>query len=235
MRFAGTVPADMPDPQEHITEELRRLPVPILGLLPQPHLEDWGGLSSQVSTQDGTVDRAVAAVSYTLWRKPDDRSDPDNLATFDATTRRSLDAGTPWPRPRWLIEMAERARYPMLWEAVQTIWYRDQGHNPGVGTELVAHVNHILSNRVHTMQTRGSDTSVAAQGGLVDERSVDRDVPVTIEGAEVAGVRIDTDPYIFGLGADLGADGMLTAAIDRGALPYLTLAFTPRPIEVTPD
>ena len=41
----------------------------------------------------------------------------------------------PWPRPPWLIEQAERMRYPRLWE-------KDNGRSPMKGPTL-----HILGNQ----------------------------------------------------------------------------------------
>ena len=45
----------------------------------------------------------------------------------------------------------------------------------------------------------------------------------------ISGVRIDTNPNVLALGADLGAGRILTVVIDRTALPYLNLEFGNRP------
>lgn len=44
MQVSGRLPEDAPDPRLRIIEQLRAMPVPILGLVPQPHVEDWGGV-----------------------------------------------------------------------------------------------------------------------------------------------------------------------------------------------
>ena len=91
------------------------------------------------------------------------------------------------------------------------------------------HVNHILVN-----QFGGSYPSSPIEKPdshpLVDERSLESGFTVAINGAEVGGFRIDTDPDVIGIGADLGADGLLTAVIPRDELRLIQLAFAIRPI-----
>ncbi|MDQ1576010.1 MAG: hypothetical protein QOH55_1160 [Microbacteriaceae bacterium] len=51
----------------------------------------------------------------------------------------------------------------------------------------------------------------------------------TVDGVEVTGMRIDTDPHVLGLATDLG-DRMLTAVFAREHLPFLRPAFATRPL-----
>ncbi|MEI3848238.1 MULTISPECIES: hypothetical protein [unclassified Microbacterium] len=88
----------------------------------------------------------TVSMSATLWRNPVNKSDPVNLADLDEATRRALDEVPPWPRPAWLVESVERMRYPMLWEAAQTTWHREETERSTLDSLLVQHTNHILMN-----------------------------------------------------------------------------------------
>jgi hypothetical protein len=229
MLSGGVLPEDAPDPRLRTIEQLREMPVPILGLVPQPNIQDWGALGVGSARSGGVIDQITAVIGYTLWRNPADRSDPGNLADLDEQTQAALDMPPPWPRPRWLIDQVERMRYPMLWEAVRTTWQRDDAGPITATGELVGHVNNVLVNRYHTEWTRDP---AAVEHGLkhyVDERHIERDVPVTVNGTTIPGLRIDTDPFVFGIGADLGDNTVLTTVIDREALPFLTIEFANRP------
>ncbi|MEO6533042.1 MAG: hypothetical protein ABIO06_05640 [Pseudolysinimonas sp.] len=229
MYVAGIVPEDAPDPMLGIVEQLRQMPIPILGLVPQPNVADWGGLGVQSARHDGVFDEMTATVSYTLWRNPDDRANPSNLAELDDRTRAALDQEPPWPRPQWILDAVGRARYPVLWEAVRTTWSRDPSRQD-VRAALVDHVNHILVN-----QFGGSYPSspLYEPDGhpLVDERSSESGRTIVIDGAETDGVRIDTDPDVVGVGADLGGGGMLTAVVPRDELRFIRLEFAARPLD----
>ena len=231
MQVRGVLPEDAPDPRLPLIEQLRAMPVPILGLVPQPHIEDWGSFSMSSGTSNGVMHEMAAGISYTLWRNPADPDDPVNLAELDDEARRALDMQTPWPRPKWLLETVARMRYPMLREVVRTTWRGDDPHRPTPAAELVQHVNHVLMNRYSARSAGDPSAPGARPESPVDERSVEYDVPVIINGAAVHGMRINTDPHVLGVGADLGADGLLTAVIDRDALPYLTIEFATRPID----
>jgi hypothetical protein len=52
---------------------------------------------------------------------------------------------------------------------------------------------------------------------------------VLVDGMAREGFRIDTDPHVYGLGVDLDAHVVLTAAIPRDALTYVEVAFVVRP------
>jgi len=180
------------------------------------------GVSS--GTHNGVLDDCEVSVSYTLWRNPEDRSDPVNLAELDEQQLAALAAEPPWPRPPWLVDQVQLMRYPVLWECVRTAW---SARPDPVGVQLAAHVNHILLNQFrHTRVLR--DTPPFQVAGPVDERSVETGIPVLVDGVASDGVRIDTDPDIYGVGVELGGNVVLTAAIPRHALPYLDISFTVR-------
>jgi hypothetical protein len=216
MRFAGIVGEDEPDPRLRWREQARELPVPIVGLVPQPHVEDWGAIGVGTGTRNGELDSCEVSISYTLWRNPDQPDDPVNLAELDERQRRALDNEPPWPRPPWLLEQDRRMRYPMLWECVRTQWSRLPPEPGAIGAQLAGHVNNVLINRF-------------PEAPEVDERSVESGIPVRVDGGTRTGVRIDTDPNVYGVGVELDAQRSLTAVIPRDALPYLEVAFATRP------
>lgn len=232
MQSRGVLPEDAPDPRLRLIEQLRAMPVPILGLVPQPHIEDWGSFSMSSGTSNGVMHEMTVGISYTLWRNPADRDDPINLAELDDESRRAAEMQTPWPRPKWLLETVARMRYPMLQEVVRTTWRADNPHRPTPAAELVQHVNHVLMNQYPARSARDPVALRGRPEPPVDEHHVEYGVPVVINGVAVQGMRIDTDPHVLGIGADLRAGGLLTAVIDRDALSYLTIEFATRPIDV---
>lgn len=117
----------------------------------------------------------------------------------------------------------------MLWECVRTQWCRDPHESDRVDALLVAHVNHILVNRFRRTPAVSNDLPHDIDGP-VDERCVEPGVPVLVDGVARDGVRIDTDPDVYGLGLEIGANSVLTAAMPRDALPYLEVAFAVRPV-----
>jgi hypothetical protein len=120
-------------------------------------------------------------------------------------------------------------RYPMLWECARTRWSREPGVFDTVRPQLVAHVNHILINQFRQTRAVGEDPPYKLDNP-VDERRIEPDIPVLVDGTARNGFRIDTDPDVYGVGVDLGRHAVLTAAIPRDALPYLQVAFAVRPL-----
>ena len=64
----------------------------------------------------------------------------------------------------------------------------------------------------------------------MDQRCVEPDVPVLVDGTARDGFRIDTDPQVYGLSVDLDAHTAITAVIPRDALTYVEVAFAARPV-----
>ena len=205
------------------------MPVPIFGLVRQPHLEDWDAIGMGSGTRDGILDSCEASISYTLWRNPDEPDDPVNLTESDQRQRRALQAEPPWPRPPWLVEQVRRMQYPMLWECVRTHWSREPRAFDSAQVLLVAHVNDILVNRFEQTRVVGDDAPHHL-ANPVDQRCVEPDVPVRVDGMAREGFRIDTDPDVYGVGVHLDAHTVLTAAIPRDALTHVEVAFAVRPV-----
>ena len=229
MRFVGIVPEDAPDPAVALAERVNELPVPVLRLVPQPNLDSADSVS--ISTTDGTDGRSEMAVSlsYLLWRNPDDRSDPANFAELDEATKSALDTVPPWPRPMWLVEAAERMRYPSLWEAVRTTWLRDVSADRTLARELVDHTRYILMNRYPVPGAAGSRSWERARPNI-SQRAVDTGASMRINGTDVPAARIDTDPFVYAIGARLSEHSFLTAVLPRDELEYIRVEFDDRPI-----
>lgn len=228
MQVSGILPEDAPDPAIERWRSAERFPLPVVSLVPQPHLELIGAPGRATSTSSdarGTVTTSdEIALSYTLWRHPDDRSDPRNLAELDERTRRSLDDPPPWPRPAWLVQAAERFRYPMLTELVRTSWWADAATRPDAATALRRHAEHILRNNFReelglpTPPTRMHEVEVSSA-------AIEHGIALVLDRAEVDGVRLDTDPFVFGVAADLGPHGTFSAVVSRDDLPLLDFSF----------
>lgn len=216
MQAGGHLPVDAPDPRHDIAAQISAMPIPLIGLVAQPHLEDWGARSVESSQRSGELEQLSASISYTFWRVPEDRDDPANLAELDEETRRDLAAEPPWPRPDWLVEQVARLRYPTLWEVVRTTWC-----SPAAPAGIVHHARNVLLN---SQQGRSGPAA-----GLFDEGDLEDGVPLVVDGSEVAGVRLDTLPEVVAVGAHLGDRGLLTAVIDRDVLPLLTVEFATQP------
>lgn len=157
--MGGILPEDAPDPRAEWVENPKLMPIPVMGFMPQPSLEDTDAVGLSYGLDDRGYGEMTASIAYALWRNPDDRSDPVNLADLDEKTRRSIQEVPPWPRPVWLIEYVERRRYPQLWEAVRTTWRRVPSERSSLRSLLADHVNHILMN-----QYRGSSGRSAIRG-----------------------------------------------------------------------
>ncbi len=230
MHSGGIIPEDAPDPRVESLALARRMPVSPLGLVPQRHLEDSDQLGVATSTSgDDVLDACDLSVSYRFWRNPDDHADPANLAELDEEERLALTVEPPWPRPEWLVETAHLLLYPMLWEAVRTWWSREPREPDLLAARVVTHVNNVLINRFAKTRGAGGERPYELDHP-VDERSIERGVPVSVDGVDLDGVRLDTDIDVFGLGVALDDWTVLTAAIPRDLLPYLDVRFVTRPL-----
>lgn len=222
MEFAGVVPHDAPDPRLNREAAQAHLPIPLVELVEQPHVESTGfGVGSTPDPHGAS--QLVGSVTSTLWREPGDMADPRNLADLDDATRVSLDEVPPWPRPAWLIEQVERMRYPQLWEAVRTTWRREDQEAETLEAMLVSHANYVLRNQFRAelnLAIRQKDSPA-----LITESAIQRGIDVLVDGETVTGIQIDTDPFVYAVGATLPHGGTLTAVFPRDHLPYIDLRF----------
>ncbi|CAD5994991.1 hypothetical protein [Agreia sp. COWG] len=228
MHFAGILPEDAPDPRLAQDKQLRSMPVPVMGLVPQPSLEDTLPVSFSGGHDETGYSSMAVSINYTLWRNPDDRTDPVNLAHVDEAVKRALDEVPPWPRPAWLVERVEQMRYPMLWEAVRTSWYRDASELSSPRRLLVEHANHILVNRFRAELGLGDPSNDHRLRPRLTERAIDDRATARVNGADVPALEIDSDPFVYAIGTELGSGAILTAVIPRDELEHLRIEFVER-------
>ncbi|ARJ06763.1 hypothetical protein GCM10010988_20720 [Cnuibacter physcomitrellae] len=222
MEFGGVTPLDAPDPSLASEARLRACAFPIIELKPQPSIARTPITGFTESRGSAGLFESSVRFSYTLWRYPEDRSDPRNEVELDERTRRSIDEEPPWGRPDWLREQARLFHYPILWEAVRTSWYGSAEHPTGtVPLQMVDHVNHVLRNSFR------EQLGLPAGPGGGDEwkASVSAVVPstVVVDGEAREGVRIDTDPWVSAVGFPVSERVLCTAVVARDALPFVDL------------
>ncbi|MDF2442393.1 MAG: hypothetical protein JWR01_596 [Subtercola sp.] len=222
MHFVDRDPMDAPPP-ETVDAAAARFGVPLMGFARQAALTEFGVSTVGSSSNGGPTSLDSVALSYTVWRRPDDHNDPVNLADLSVQMRESLDAEPVKPLPPWMLELRHLMHFPALWEGVLTT------RMPAVAGQtpesvLVAHANHILTNTFR--DERVVDGFPGRLDSPVEQRHI-QPASVRVDDADVPGLRIDTDPHVFALGADLG-DRMLTTVVSRDHLPHLTLAFESR-------
>lgn len=218
-------PEDLPAPPTP-DEAARGFTGALLTLEPQPAVEEVGiGIGGH--SRNGLVTLEEATSSFILWRNPADRGDPANLAELSDEARAQLDAEPESPLPDWIMAARERMRYPWLWDAVRTTRIADPEESARRTPEsvLVEHVNYILMNTFREERVRGGDSGDLL--GRATEAAVERGVPLRIDGAEVDGIRIDTDAHVLGVGARVG-DRILSAVFPRDLVPHFDLAFATR-------
>lgn len=220
MEFAGHIPVDHPAPP---TADDLDFAVPIATFADQPALEEFG-----VGTVGHGSTLVEVALSFTLWRHPDDHDHPANLAELSPELRRALEEPPAWPLPPWLHDARRRMRYPTLWEAVRTtrVDRHDRAEHETPAAVLVHHVNHILRNSFRDERVRGEHFGELL--GAATERAVEHGIPVAYGHAAVDGLRLDTDAHVLGLGVDLG-DRIVTAVVAREHLPDVRLDLRDRP------
>lgn len=193
--MAGILPEDAPDPRVEQAERLKLMPIPVMGLVSQPCLEDTDTVGLGYGQDARGYSEMTATVTYTVWRNPIVRSDPINLADLEEQMRRAIEDVPPWPRPAWLVEQVERMRYPQLWGAVRTTWHRDSSERYSIRSVLVDHVNYILMNQ-YRQELGLSGNPWDQPAPAVTDLMVNGQVSVLVNVVEVPGAEVDTDPFV---------------------------------------
>lgn len=228
MRIVGVLPEDAPDPRVEMKEQLRGLSFPVMGLTPQLAAEDIDAVAIAAARGMTGQSQFAVGISYLLWRNPADRNDPVNLAELDEEERAALDVEPPWPRPAWLSEYVGMMRYPQLWEAVRTSWNRDRSEHTTVPRQLVAHANHILRNRFRAQLGLAAGPVHDDGDWEIKESAVNPSATLEIDGVPVPASEIDIDPFVYAIGAQTGADVVVTVVIAREHLPLLRVSLSTR-------
>ncbi|MGH3653805.1 hypothetical protein [Glutamicibacter sp.] len=224
----GRVDAATPDPRIAQAEQLKLMPVPVMGLSVQPLVDDAGYLSVQDNYDDhGLCDMSVS-VSYTLWKAEVDRSKSLGGLEQDAVEGVVPGSVHQYRLPRWLAEYVRRMNYPQLFEAVRTTWTRDSEAGQTLAAALVDHANYVLINQFRQELGLPQESS-AIPPLILTEKTVNGQAEVHIEDSKTAGAEIDTDPYIYAAGVEFPSGALMTAVLPRKYLDQLELRFAVRP------
>lgn len=118
-------------------------------------------------------------------------------------------------------------RYPQLWEAVRTCWTRDHSEYTTLDRQLIDHTNHILTNQFR--EPLGLANGPTGDGPwMVGPSSVNSAATLEIDGEVVPAVEINTDPFVYAVGAHIRPDVVTTAVIARDHLPHVRLSLHTR-------
>ena len=219
MYFSERDPEDFPAPPT-IAEVVAGFRVPVMSLVLQPAV-DVRSVSTTGSSMNGELTLLTSvSLSHTFWQVPGDHADPANLADLAAVDLAALDTPPIRPLPDWMMEQRELMHYPMLWEAVMTTRPSDDGQQTPEST-LVDHVNYVVMNTFREQRAAGEfpgELDSPATTGHIERTSV------RVDGADLPGMRLDTDPHVYGVGVAL-SDRILTAVIARDHLADITIAF----------
>lgn len=60
------------------------------------------------------------------------------------------------------------------------------------------------------------------------ERAVNSRATTTVDGIATPAFEIDTDPFVYAIGTELGAGAVLTAVVPRDDLPHVHVSFARR-------
>lgn len=225
MEYGEVVPTDAPDPSVEAEARVRSVSFPVFQLKPQPSLSRAPIAGFMESRGAAGREELAVLFTYTLWRYPEDRSDPRNEVELDERIRRAIEEEPPWGRPAWLIEQAQIFRYPMLWEAVRTAWHASPDPQlASLPQQLIDHTNHVLRNsfRAELGLPAGPSTSTEWK---VTAASV-AETTVNVDGHDLPALQIDTDPFVYAVGFLVDEYVVCTTVLPRDSLPFLDLALT---------
>lgn len=224
----GGRPGDIPAPATP-DEVAASFPVPLLAFAGQAALAE-AAVSRMGESLNGETVMEAATLSYTVWRNPANRRDPANLLELSAEMRAQLAVDPPWPLPDWMVQWRETMRYPLAWDAVRTTWTTGAAPRPRLARLLAEHANYLLMNMFRAERTAAGPPGRPGMGGeLLDGVETGSAGPgrAMVDGVSVAGLILESDRHVFGVGVDLG-DRYLTAVVSREWLPLLRLEFTTR-------
>ncbi|MGL3149568.1 hypothetical protein ACSS7Z_04335 [Microbacterium sp. A82] len=225
MEYGGVVPTDAPDPSIESEARLRSLDFPVFQLKPQPSLTRAPIAGFAESYGAAGLEELSVSFTYTLWKYPDDHSDPRNEIEMDERARRSIDEEPPWGRAAWLIEQAQIFRYPMLWEAVCTAWLASPDRERhSLPQQLVDHTNHVLRNSFR--EELGLPAGFSTRNDWNATVTAVTEASVNVDGRDRPAVQIDTDPFVYAVGFRIDEHVVCTSVLPRESLPCLDLSLT---------
>jgi hypothetical protein len=187
--------------------------LPVFTLAPQPALAEAG--FGTVGSNDGTHE---VAISYSMFRNPQDHEDPANFAPNVAETLAAITAAETAGQPAWFTTLLRRSRFPILWEAVCTA-RTDIGAPLTLAERLAAHVNHVVMNscphRRHPEQSFPSTLLNPVSGSDALPGRL-----IRVDAADVSAIQIDTDGDVTGWAFETAQVAVLVV-IPREFLPLV--------------
>ena len=226
MEYRGVIPMGAPDPSIGSDARVRSLGFPVFQLRPQRSLTRAPVAGFTWSSGSAGQGESSVSFTYTLWKFPDDHSDPRNEIELDEQTRRSIDEEPPWGRPQWLIDQAQIFRYPMLSEAVRTSWFASPDpERSSLTQQLVDHANHVLRNSFREELDLPAGPSTRTDWEVTTAAVAV--ASLTVDGGDRPAAQIDTDPLVYAVGFRVDAHTVCTCVLSRDSLPFLDLALTP--------
>jgi hypothetical protein len=225
MEYGGVVPTDAPDPSIESEARVLSLPFPVFQLRPQPSLTRAPLASFTESNGSAGQKELSVSFTYTLWKYPDDRSDPRNEIELDERTRRAIEEEPPWGRPTWLIEQAQIFRYPMLSDAIRTAWHASpERERASLPQQLVDHTNHVLRNSFR--EELGLPAGPSTRNDWKVTTTAVVEASANVDGCDRPAVQIDTDPFVYAIGFRAAEQVVCTSVLSRESLPFLDFALT---------
>lgn len=231
MEFGGVLSEDAPDPRVASEARLRAVAFPVFQLRPQPGITRLPITGFTESSGWAGHEELTVEFSYTLWRYPEDRSDPRNEIELDEQTRRSIEEEPPWGRPAWLVEQAQFFRYPMLWSAIRTAWQASPDpERHALAPLLVDHTNDVLRNIYREeLGLPAIPTGFPDDGDWRATPTAVAPASLTVDGRDRSGLHIDTDPFVYAFGFRADDSVVCTIVLPRDSLPFLHLGITTLP------
>ena len=209
MEFSGLSARDLPAPGL-LADDVAAFAVPMFSLARQARLRFADHSAVWVNNQLTSV-----ALTYSYLADPAHPEAAENLVDNIDEVRGWIRKAEQDDQPDWFKQGLLRARYPVLWEAVQTAIDPDRLRE-GLDQHLVAHVNHVLINTMeHRVQ--GSAHGIPSLDHAVRISHVQA-AEIIVEDQRVEGLKIDTDPDIIGWGVEVSG-AYVTICLPRDRAP----------------
>lgn len=204
MHFAsGMTARDFPEPPT-IDQVVQDFGAPVFTLVAQPHLDE---VSHGTFGSSGML--ISVSLSYCVYRHPEDLEDPANFADDIEATLWAIDQAQASDQPTWFMDSLRRRRYPMLWEAVQTVRLGFDMDRP-LAERLAEHINHVLINTIENRRQSNPGALPVLDHG-VTARHAQSGVTLRVDGTDVDAIMIDTDPDVMGWAAEIDGFAVLVA------------------------
>ena len=111
---------------------------------------------------------------------------------------------------------------------MRTSWNRDLSEHTTVPRQLFDHANHILRNKFRAQLGLGPGPVHDDGDWEIKKSAVNPSATLEIDGVPVPACEIDTDPFVYAIGAQVSAHVVATVVIAREHLPLVRVSLTIR-------